>query len=1000
MRGGLLGDAFVKHRVRSAGRALGALLASSVLLGALLASGALLGMPLVSSARADDTADEADAEFSLGAMRYERGDYTGALTHFLASNRLAQNHNVLFNIALCYERLGRLPEAYRYYARSLEGEPDEAVRVFLRSALTRLGRRVALLHVETSPPHARLYVDRRDLGERGAAPQTIALLPGVYRVFAELEGYRLAESPPVELRVGTETQVSLELQRIVGTLRVSGPAGASVHLDADDAPESCQAPCDLQAPPGQHTLIVSKAGYRTARVPVSVLADQISTLPIDLDPESGSLLLKADEVGAMIEIDGLLRGVIPASFDLPVGSHQVRVVAQGFQPIERRVEIQANRTNALDLKLTSIDVVEAASRQEEPIEQAPASISLITSQELRTMRYPTLSEALRGTRGVSLTDDRAYTTIGVRGLAEPGSYGKRVLVTLDGMPTNEAWTWSSFDGFDLRTDLEDIDRIEVVRGPGSVVYGTGAFMGVINLVTRGRDVPSGVEAGASVASDGVFRARARLTRQWSSSSGFWASVSGGVSEGRDFFFAEYLADGPPEIDGNARGLDGARFATLTGRGWWRDLTVSWSLNHYLKYLPTGQYEAIFGDGRSRQSDTRGFVEARFEPHIGKSLTSLTRVHANLYAYRSQTPLAPDDGGLDQSRFDSYWFGAEQRFVLSPSPVWRASLGSEVQGFPTAHAREWAEHADRYDDNAQLLVAAVYANLDAYPMPALKLTAGARFDYYSTSGGALNPRIALITQPYAGGNLKLLFGTAFIAPSISESRYAYYDLEDNPNLRAEHLYSAELEWTHRLSPLLVATASAYTNYVTDLITLETLPADASGLVLNQYRNAGTPVGTLGAEAELRREWSSGWMLGGSYSLQRSVYLRSPRLADLLGLERSGEFRELPNVPRHMASFRAAAPLWPRLLSAMARVTFETGRYDRNSRAGDPDQTVTQWSLVVDCVLTGREERLGFDYSLGVYNALDSDARQPVSSEFRQLSIPISGRSLLAAATVSF
>ena len=130
------------------------------------------------------------------------------------------------------------------------------------------------------------------------------------------------------------------------------------------------------------------------------------------------------------------------------------------------------------------------------------------------MRYPTLAEALRGTRGVYSTDDRGYTSLGFRGLSLPGSYGKRVLVTLDGMPTNDDWSWASFNGFDLRTDLEDIDRIEVVRGPGSVVYGTSAFTGVINLVSRNAEVPSGVETSASAVSDGVLRGRIRLTHHF------------------------------------------------------------------------------------------------------------------------------------------------------------------------------------------------------------------------------------------------------------------------------------------------------------------------------------------------------------------------------------------------------------------------------------------------------------------------------------------------------
>ena len=955
----------------------------------------------VPSARADDVADEADLQFELGTQRYELKDYQGALSHFLASNRLARNRNVLFNIALCYEKLAQLPEAYRYFRRSLEGEQDAVVVASIQAALARLAPKVPLLHIITDPPGAHLYLDRRDLGERGTAPQTMALPPGTVRIFAELEGYELAASEPVELRVGVERTVSLGLRRIVGTIQIPGPAGASARLDADNAPELCRAPCDAPVPPGQHTLILSKEGYRTARVPISVAADKSSPLLVELVPESGSLLVSADESGAMLEVDGLLRGTIPASFELPVGPHRIRVSLHGFQPIEREVVIQVKEPTRLDLELVSSDLVDAASRLSERAEDAPASISLIGAPELRAMRYPTLAEAVRGTRGVYLTDDRGYTVVGFRGLSI-GSYGKRMLVTLDGMPTNEDLGWASSSGFDLRTDLEDIEQIEIVRGPGSVAYGTSAFTGVINLVTRYRDVPSGVESGVSVAADNVFRARLRLTKHFGADSGVWASIAGGSSEGRDFFFPEYVSDGPPEVAGNARGLDRAQFATLTGRAWWHALSVAWSLNHHLKHLPTGQFESLFGDGQTRQADTRGFVEARVEPRISATLTSLTRLHANLYAYRLYLPYSPDDGGLDTTHFDSVWFGAEQRFVFSPSSTWSASLGSEVQAFPQAQMREGSELAGEYfNDRQKLLLAAFYSNLELRPLEHVKLSAGARLDYYSNSGASLNPRLALITEPYPGGNLKLLFGKAFIAPSFGETSYAYSGQLANPNIGPENLYSAEAEWSHRLSPFVVATAAAYANYGTDLIFLATLPPNAEGIVQTQSQNARTPIGTLGVEAEVRREWKGGWMAAGSYSFQRSAYLRGKGLGDLLTLARSPDFREVPNSPTQLASLRAAAPLLSRAIRVMSRLSYEAGRYDRNALVTDEAvQTRTRAALLWDFVFSGSEERLGLEYSLGIYNALDSRAEHPVSNEFRQLSIPITGRSLLAAVNLSF
>ncbi|HEX7669383.1 MAG TPA: hypothetical protein VF395_07370, partial [Polyangiaceae bacterium] len=90
---------------------------------------ALLAFLLVAGAsRADDVADEADLQFRIGADRYTAGDYRGALEHFLASNRLVPNRNVVFNVARTYEKLERYPESFRYYTAALAEETDAAAQ--------------------------------------------------------------------------------------------------------------------------------------------------------------------------------------------------------------------------------------------------------------------------------------------------------------------------------------------------------------------------------------------------------------------------------------------------------------------------------------------------------------------------------------------------------------------------------------------------------------------------------------------------------------------------------------------------------------------------------------------------------------------------------------------------------------------------------------------------------------------------------------------------------
>src|SRR3954469_15126232 len=103
---------------------------------------------------ADGVADEADLQFMVGAEAYGKGEFTAALEHFLASNRLVPNKNVLFNIARAYEQLGRAPDAYRYYQQALEAEKDATARKRVEQALERVTPQVALLRIETDPPGA------------------------------------------------------------------------------------------------------------------------------------------------------------------------------------------------------------------------------------------------------------------------------------------------------------------------------------------------------------------------------------------------------------------------------------------------------------------------------------------------------------------------------------------------------------------------------------------------------------------------------------------------------------------------------------------------------------------------------------------------------------------------------------------------------------------------------------------------------------------------------
>jgi outer membrane receptor protein involved in Fe transport len=955
-------------------------------------------------AHADDLADEADLHFQIGAERFQKGDYRTALEHFLLSNRLVPNHNVVFNIALTYEQLHAYPDAYRYFSQALDAENDAETRKTLSAALARVQPQVAVVQVVSEPPGATIYVDRKDLGPRGDAPRTLAFVPGHYTFFAELNGYQPVQSPPVAAEKGTSQKVVLKLVRIVGSVHVeSNNPNAVAVADDPRTGERCSTPCTLSLPPGAHTLYGQAPGFKQSTELVEVGAGQTAEAQLDLQPELGELVVDADERGAWVEVDGRLAGFTPAVLHVPVGERHVVVTLRGFHPTDSTVVVREDEQVRIDAELIPTEEVEAASRSSESVDEAPSSVSIITRKELEAMGYPTIAEALRGVRSVFVNDDHSYAQVGLRGFGPAGSYGNRVLVLQDGHSTNDDWINSSYVGFDSRSDLLDVDRIEVVRGPGSVLYGTGAFTGVVNIVTRGQNDPDSRTFRLATYDQGSVMAHLGALEHVGEHGGFIASASGAIGQGTDYYFPEVAAAGDPS-GGNSRNADGFQAGNLSLKAWYQALTFEASYNLRNKEAPTGEYETFVGDGRTRYVDGRGFGELRFEPTFGEHTQLFTRLYVDRYTYDSVLWGTPDTGGLREELYRGFWAGAEARLVITPNERLRLMAGGEGQYHFETYEKgrsylDTPNPATYLNQSNPFQIGAAYALADWRPIDALHLSLGARLDAYSTFGSSVNPRLAIIFHPYEHGTFKLMAGQAFRAPSVYELYYNDGGLTQIPgctskpcSMKPETMRSAELEFTHHFNELWSLLVSGYANYITDLIALRDVP-DNPGV--SQYVNTTVPVLTLGAEAEIRREWQHGWTTTLSYAIQRSSYVQDANLPD------DQRLREVPNSPTHLGSAKLAVPLITHVLSVMTRLTAESGRYDIHDQPGDPPQQKTNPSVVWDVVFSGEWSDWHLRYNLGAYNLADWRYNLPVSTEFDPITtVPENGRTLYASATFTF
>src|SRR6266496_2474838 len=139
-------------------------------------------------------------------------------------------------------------------------------------------------------------------------------------------------------------------------------------------------------------------------------------------------------------------------------------------------------------QLGSIKVY-SASKHLQAAGDAPSSVTVITAEEIQEHGYRTLADVLRSVRGFFVTYDRNYTSVGVRGFARPGDYNTRVLLLVDGHRLNDNIYDEAMIGTEFPIDIDLIQRIEIIRGPVSSLYGSNALFAVINIITRrGQDL--------------------------------------------------------------------------------------------------------------------------------------------------------------------------------------------------------------------------------------------------------------------------------------------------------------------------------------------------------------------------------------------------------------------------------------------------------------------------------------------------------------------------------
>jgi len=168
-------------------------------------------------------------------------------------------------------------------------------------------------------------------------------------------------------------------------------------------------------------------------------------------------------------------------------------VIQGAAYAQEGAAEKNAETDLESLMNVQVRQVTSASRFQQDVSEAPASVTIITAEEIRRYGYRNLAETLRAATGFNITYDRTYNYLGVRGFGIPGDYNSRILLMVDGHRFNEPTSDSFFTGWGLGVDINNVSRIEIIRGPGSALYGANAMLATVNVIMKGPQDDPGEE---------------------------------------------------------------------------------------------------------------------------------------------------------------------------------------------------------------------------------------------------------------------------------------------------------------------------------------------------------------------------------------------------------------------------------------------------------------------------------------------------------------------------
>src|SRR5664280_2750936 len=527
-----------------------------------------------------------------------------------------------------------------------------------------------------------------------------------------------------------------------------------------------------------------------------------------------------------------------------------------FSARPAETEIAKNSADLTSLSLEALMEIEiptviGASKFEQKETEAPASVTVITSDEIKRYGYRTLADVLQSVQGFYVSYDRNYSFLGSRGV-NLDDFNSRILLLVNGHRLNNNLTDGAAIGTDFMLDVDLIDHVEIIRGPSAVLYGNNAFFGVINVITRQGKQVDGAEVSAEYGQYDSYKGRVTYGKSFTNGFQFLLSGSWYDSAGPDrLFYKEYNT--PPQNNGIAQNLDGDSSKSLFGSFSFGDLTLEGGFITRTKENPTAQFSSTFDDPRLQTTDDRSYTSLKY----AHSFPEIVDVTAQVYYDRCDfeigypTAIGPGATFFSKEKDAGEWWGTE---VQLNKRLWERhtiTLGAEYRD-------DFRQHQEVFDPasgtvftgaNRDRQSYGVYLQGDFAVLTNLHLNGGVRYDQIGDFAPAYNPRLALIYNPWEKSTFKAIYGTAFRPPTFTELSDPRFQ-----NIKPEEITSYELVYEQEIGRHLRSSLDGSYNQMNHLIVFD------SGSFTNFDAD------TKGMELALEGFWASGIRGRASYSFQ--------------------------------------------------------------------------------------------------------------------------------------